>query len=187
MGILERDVMVEKKTRIKKFFCMKSKTKIAEKKTFTAVIEKSDDGMDTAYVSIPYDVQEVYGTRGQVRVKATFDGHPYRGILSNMGTGCHIIGLRKDIRQTIGKQVGDKVKVEIEQDFEERIVELPADLKKELSKSKKALEFFESLSFTNRKEYALWISSAKREETRQKRLSEIVPRLLNGKKNPSEK
>jgi hypothetical protein len=166
---------------------MKSKTKIAEKKIFTAVIEKSNDGMDTAYVSIPYDVQEVYGTRGQVKVKATFDGHPYRGVLANMGTGCHIIGLRKDIRQTIGKQVGDKVKVEIEQDFDERVVEIPADLKKELAKSKKAQEFFDSLSFTNRKEYAFWISSAKKEETRAKRLSEVVPKLLKGKKNPSEK
>lgn len=163
------------------------KTKIAEKKIFTAVIEKSDDGIDTAYISIPYDVHETYGTRGQVKVKATFDGHPYRGILSNMGTGCHIIGLRKDVRQAIGKQVGDKVKVEIEQDFEERVVEIPSDLKKELAKSKKAQEFFDSLSFTNRKEYALWISSAKREETRQKRLSEIVPKLLKGKKNPSAK
>jgi hypothetical protein len=166
---------------------MKSKTKIAEKKIFTAVIEKPDDGMDTAYVSIPYDVQEVYGTRGQVKVKATFDGHPYRGVLSNMGTGCHIIGLRNDVRQAIGKQVGDKVKVEIEPDFEERVVEIPADLKKELAKSKKAQEFFDSLSFTNRKEYAQWISSAKKEETRAKRLSEVVPKLLKGKKNPSEK
>jgi hypothetical protein len=162
-------------------------SKISEKKSFTAIIEKSNDGMDTAYVSIPYDVQETYGTRGQIKVKATFDGHPYRGVLSNMGTGCHIIGLRKDVRQAIGKQVGDKVRVEIEQDHEERVVDVPPDLKKVLAKSKKAQEFFDSLSYTNKKEYSLWISSAKREETREKRLSEIVPRLLKGKKNPSEK
>jgi hypothetical protein len=161
--------------------------KIAKKKIFTAVIEKPDDGMDTAYVSIPYNVEEIYGTRGQVKVKAKFDGHSYRGVLANMGTGCHLIMLRKDVRAAIGKQVGDKVQVEIERDLEERIVELPSDLKKALAKSKKAQTFFDSLSYTNKKEYALWISSAKREETRQKRLSELVPKLLTGKKNPSAK
>jgi hypothetical protein len=162
-------------------------SKIAEKKSFTAIIEKPDDGMDTAYVTIPYDVKETYGTRGQVKVKAKFNGHPYRGILANMGTGCHVILLRKDVREAIGKKVGDKVNVEIEPDFEERVVDVPDDLKKILAKSKKASAFFDSLSFTNRKEYALWISSAKREETREKRLSEIIPKLLKGKKNPSEK
>jgi hypothetical protein len=164
-----------------------SVAKIAEKKIFTAIIEKPNDGMDTAYVSIPYNVEETYGTRGQVKVKAKFDGHPYRGVLANMGTGCHLIMLRKDVRAAIGKQVGDKVNVEIEPDLEERIVDIPDDLKKALAKSKKAQTFFDSLAYTNKKEYALWISSAKREETRQKRLSELVPKLLAGKKNPSAK
>lgn len=143
--------------------------------------------MDVAYVSIPFNVQEVYGTKGQVKVKATFDGHEYRGVLANMGTGCHILGVRKDIRQAIGKQVGDVVQVTLEKDEAERVVDVPDELKKILSKNTKAKALFDSLSFTNRKEYALWISSAKKEETRAKRLIEIVPRLLEGKKNPSEK
>lgn len=155
--------------------------------SFTALIEKPDDGMDTAYISIPFNVEKVYGTKGQVKVKAWFDDHPYRGVLANMGTGCHIIGLRKDIRAAIGKKAGDEVKVILERDTEERVVDVPADLKEALKRSPKAEKFYSALSYTNRKEYAVWVSSAKKQETREKRLADTIQKLLQGKKNPSEK
>ncbi len=155
-------------------------------KKFTARLENPEGKMDIAYISIPFDVVKVYGTKGMVKIKATFDGHPYRGVISNMG-GCHTIGVRKDIRAAIGKQVGDLVKVTVEKDEDERVVELPVELRKLVAGNAKAKKFFESLSFTNRKEYAVWISSAKKEETKIKRLAEILPKLLSGKKNPSDK
>jgi hypothetical protein len=154
---------------------------------FTATIDKPDDGINGAFVSIPFDVEKTFDTRGMVKVKAKFDGYPYRGILHNMGTGCHVILLRKDVRAAIGKEFGDVVNVEIVRDTEERIVDLPPDLEALLSKNKKARSFFDSLSFTNRKEYSVWISSAKRTETRDKRLSEVIPKLLMGRKNPTDK
>lgn len=40
-----------------------------------------------------------------------FDGASYDGSLVRMKTPGHIIGLRKDIRQKIGKQPGDMVHV----------------------------------------------------------------------------
>jgi len=76
---------------------------------FDAVIIKAPD-MDAAYVEIPFDVRAVFG-KGRVAVDATFDGVPYRGSLVKMGTECHIIGIRKEIRRQIGKQAGDTVKV----------------------------------------------------------------------------
>ncbi|HIV91659.1 MAG TPA: DUF1905 domain-containing protein [Candidatus Eisenbergiella stercoravium] len=77
--------------------------------SFDAVIQKVPD-MDGAYVEIPFDVKEVFG-RGRVPVHAVFDGEPYDGQLVRMGTPCHIIGIRKDIRARIGKQPGDTVHV----------------------------------------------------------------------------
>jgi bifunctional DNA-binding transcriptional regulator/antitoxin component of YhaV-PrlF toxin-antitoxin module len=156
-------------------------------KKFKAILENPDQKMDVAYVTIPFDVEKVYGTKGQVKVNATFDGYPYRGVIANMGTGCHIIGIRKDIRKAIGKQVGDVVSVTIEKDEQERVVEIPAVLKMILTKNAKAKAFYDSLSHTNRKEYAGWISSAKKEETKAARLKAIVTKLLAGKRNPSEK
>lgn len=76
---------------------------------FEAEIKKVPD-MDAAYVEIPFDVKETFG-KGRVLVHATFDGEPYDGQVVKMGTPCHIIGIRKDIRKKIGKQPGDTIQV----------------------------------------------------------------------------
>ena len=83
------------------------------KQEFTAVIKKVPD-IDGAYVEIPFDVKSVFG-KGRVKVHATFDGEPYDGSLVRMGTPCHIIGIRKDIRAKIGKQAGDTVRITVEE------------------------------------------------------------------------
>jgi hypothetical protein len=72
-------------------------------------------------------------------------------------------------------------------DLENRQINPPPDLKKILESTPRALTFFQSLSFTNKKEYVVWILSAKQEKTRLERLSKITEKLLAGKKNPSEK
>jgi hypothetical protein len=161
--------------------------KSAEKHTFRATLEKPVNGVDGAFITAPFDVEKEYGTRGQVKVKATFDGHPYRGILAPMGTGGHVIIVRKDIREAIGKKAGDKIDVTLERDSEERLLEIPDDLQAVLKKNVAARKFFESLSYTHRKEYVTWIASAKKEETRLKRLDDTLTKLLAGKKNPAAK
>ncbi len=66
----------------------------------------------------PYDIRKEFG-RGRVKVHATFDGEPYDGSIVNMGVKnedgsiCYILGLRKDIREKIGKQPGDQVRVTV--------------------------------------------------------------------------
>lgn len=68
-----------------------------------------------------------------------------------------------------------------------RVVNLPEDLAQALAENKEALVFFEKLSFTNRREYVHWVTSAKREETREKRVLETVAKLDQRLKNPMEK
>lgn len=69
-----------------------------------------------AYVEFPYNIKEEFG-KGRVKVHVTFDGESYDGSIVNMGvknddgTVCYIIGLRKDIREKIGKQPGDRVTI----------------------------------------------------------------------------
>jgi hypothetical protein len=65
-----------------------------------------------------------------------------------------------------------------------KTVRLPDDLAGILKKNKEAYSFFDSLSFTNRKEYVEWIVTAKREETREERVKGTVERLVKGWKNP---
>ncbi|TMI62869.1 MAG: hypothetical protein E6H07_15815 [Bacteroidetes bacterium] len=63
-------------------------------------------------------------------------------------------------------------------------VKLPDDLAATLKKNKKEADYFNSLSFTNKKEYIEWIVTAKREETRNERITETIERLAKQWKNP---
>lgn len=71
-----------------------------------------------AYVRFPYDIRKEFG-KGRVKAEITFDGEPYSGSVVNMGVKnedgsvCYIIGVRKDIREKIGKQPGDSVNVTV--------------------------------------------------------------------------
>jgi len=89
---------------------------------FEAEIKKVP-GIDGAYVEFPYDLKKEFG-KGRLKVHAEFDGEPYDGSIVNMGfkhedgSVCYIIGIRKDIRQKIGKQAGDKITVIIKEKTE---------------------------------------------------------------------
>lgn len=84
---------------------------------YDAVIRAVED-KGGAYVPFPYDLREEFHA-GRVKVHAEFDGKPYDGSIVNMGlknpdgSACYIIGIRKDIRQKIGKQPGDMIHVVI--------------------------------------------------------------------------
>jgi uncharacterized protein YdeI (YjbR/CyaY-like superfamily) len=65
-----------------------------------------------------------------------------------------------------------------------KTVRLPEDLEKALKKSKAAAAYFDTISFTNKKEYIEWVVTAKREETRSERVTGTIERLEKGWKNP---
>ena len=88
-----------------------------------------------------------------------------------------------DIRDRVGKKPGDTVHVVLWKDEEERTVEVPGEFQK-LMRKDKLLPFFEQLSYTHRKEYCRWITEAKKEETRLKRLAKAIEMLRKGIKTP---
>lgn len=149
-------------------------------KKFNAEIKKVED-KDGAYIEIPFDVEQVYGAK-RVKVKATFDGVEYRGSIVKMGLPCYIIGITKDIRKKIGKKPGDIIEVTIEKDEEERIVEIPMDFKERIELDDNIKEFWNTLSFSMQKKYVVWITSAKKEETRNKRINEAIEKMKNKEK-----
>jgi hypothetical protein len=72
-------------------------------------------------------------------------------------------------------------------DVANKNITLPDDLKLVLQQNNSALNFYEQLSYSNRKEYVLWVLTAKQEKTRFERIQKTVEKLTAGKKNPSEK
>jgi hypothetical protein len=68
-----------------------------------------------------------------------------------------------------------------------RTVSPPEDLEKLFTLHPRAKDFFDGLSFTNKKEYVAWIAGAKKDDTRKRRLDSTLEKLNAGKKNPTEK
>ena len=72
-------------------------------------------------------------------------------------------------------------------DYINRTIEVPSELQQLFNKNKPAAVFFDSLAFTHRREYVEWIVSAKRAETKTRRLETTMEKLIAGKKNFNEK
>lgn len=144
--------------------------------TFEAEIQSHGSG--GAYVLVPFDVKAVFG-KARVKVKATFDGHAYRGSVARM-RGEYLLIVRKDVRAAIGKQPGDRVAVTLEEDTEPRVVEVPEDLKAALASEPDAEARFEALSYTHKREYVEWINEARRAATRERRIKKAVAMVLAG-------
>lgn len=148
---------------------------------FEARIEPGDGG--GAYVLFPYDTETEFGTKGKVPVNATFDGIPYTGSLMKYGNPKHMLGLPKAIREQIGKNAGDSVRVELWKDDAPRTIEVPGEFREAMRKAG-VNAFFDQLSFTHQKEYCRWITEAKKEETRLRRVEKALEMLKQKLRTP---
>jgi hypothetical protein len=154
---------------------------MAEKRLrFKAKIEGKEAGV-VAAITPPVDVIAWFGTRARVPIRGTINGFAFRSSLMPCGNA-RMMPVNKTLCRGAGVQPGDVVEVVMERDGEERTVEAPAELKRELSKSKKAQERWEGLAFTHKKEMASSISGAKQEETRKRRLEKAMAVLKTGAK-----
>ena len=154
---------------------------MAEKKLrFRVKIQGKEAGVVSA-ITPPIDVQKTFGTKGRVAVKGTINGFPFRSSLMPMG-GCHMMPVNKALCAGAKTAPGDIVDVQMERDQEVRSVDPPAELAKELKKSKPARERWDKLSFTHKKEMALAICGAKQEETKTRRLAKVMNVLETGAK-----
>jgi hypothetical protein len=149
---------------------------------FTGIIQQNGD-INAAFVEFPFSTEELFGKKGQIKIKATFDNKvEYLGSLSKMTSKCHILGLTQEIRKQLGKSFGDEVFVSIIKDKEERIVEIADDIVSVFNENPEAKSLFDKMSYTHRKEYIRWIEEAKKSETRENRKVKMIEMILGGKK-----
>ena len=114
------------------------------------------------FIAVPVNVAEVWNARGRVPVKGTINVFPFRTTIQPMG-GSHLLTFNKQLQAGANAKAGDVVTVVMERDTEERVVEVPAELAKAFRSSKQAKTVWDGLAYTHRKEFAQWISAAKRE------------------------
>ena len=151
---------------------------MAPKITFNSTI--SQVGNNTG-IEVPEAVVEKLAAGKRPAVTVSLNGFNYRSTIAVMG-GKFLIPLSAERRNLAHVKGGDKMDITLTLDTEPRELELPDDFTKALNKDKKALKFFESLSYSARQRYVLPIGQAKTEETRQRRIEKALSDLNAGKK-----
>lgn len=129
-------------------------------------------------MKIPFDSAAAFGSKGRVSVVITFGGKEFRTSIFPAGDGTHHMMVNKAMQAAAGAGAGDRVKCTIRADTAERTVEVPPELAMALAKNKAARAAFQAYSWSHRKEYCDYISEAKREETRARRVARTVERIL---------
>ena len=146
---------------------------------FKGKLDSAGPGGAWTFLSVPFDVPKEFGTRGRVAVKGTINDFPYRSSIMPMG-GVHSMMVNKVLQARTGVKPGETVAVTMEADTGERPVPLPPDLKKAFGKNAKIKGLFDKLSYTHRKDFAMWVGSAKGEDTRKERVTRTLKMLRQG-------
>jgi hypothetical protein len=149
---------------------------MAHKQRFRVVLEGDEHSQATG-IKIPFNVNEVFGTRARVAVRGTINGYAFRSSVFPEGNGVHYMAVNKVMREGAKAKAGDVVEITMERDDAPREIEPPADLEKALKGSPVIWAAWEKLSYTRRKEYVRGIEEAKKTETRAKRIERTVAEL----------
>jgi Bacteriocin-protection, YdeI or OmpD-Associated/Domain of unknown function (DUF1905) len=152
------------------------------KQKFDAKLQGRGPGNAWTCLPIPFDVEKAFGSKARVSVVGTINGFPFRNSLMPEGDGTHSMMVNKELQKGAKATAGHTVAVVIELDKMPRSVTVPDDLKVILAKHKPAETAFTKLAYSHKKAFLDWIDSAKKPETRAKRLKETIEMLEAGKR-----
>ena len=124
------------------------------------------------FIPLNFDPKEVFG-KVRAPVKVTLNGYTYRSTIAAMG-GPPCLPLRKSNREAAGLEGGETIDVRLDLDTEKREVVPPADLRRALKAKRGATERWNTLSYSHQKEHVEAIESAKKPETRARRIEAAI-------------
>lgn len=128
------------------------------------------------YIPVPFDPKTVFGKlRAPVTVR--LNGYTFSSTIAAMG-GPVCVPLRKSHREAAGLEGGETLEVTLTLDTEPRVIAPPADLLKAL-KAGRAFAAWQGLSFTHQREHVEAIESAKKPETRARRIEKAVAMIAS--------
>lgn len=137
-------------------------------------------GKTSTGIKVPEEVVNALGKSRKPPVRVTLNGHTWRSSVAFMG-GEFWLGVSAENREAAGVKAGDHLEVDLELDTAPRQVEVPADLAEALEREPEAKNYFEGLSYSNKRRHILAIEGAKAAETRQRRIDKSVGLFKEGK------
>jgi hypothetical protein len=143
---------------------------------------ESPKGAAWTFVVMPANASAKLPTRSMTTVDGTLDGHPFTATLEPDGEGSHWLKVGKALREAAGAVVGDTVALEITPVEVEPEPSVPVDLRKALAAAPAARTQWASLTPVARRDWIHWITSGKKAETRERRITNACDMLASGKR-----
>jgi hypothetical protein len=151
---------------------------------FTATVKKFDkQGEKTGwtYIELPVALAQQLnpGNKKGFRVKGKLDNYAIeKTALIPIGNGVLILPLNAAMRKGTGKSKGATVSVQLQVDAQE--IKPPAELLECLQDEPEALATFNSLAKSHQHYFTRWITEAKTEATKARRIAITVSAMLKG-------
>ncbi|MFE9575419.1 YdeI/OmpD-associated family protein [Nocardia sp. NPDC006044] len=127
-------------------------------------------------LEVPPEVVAALGEGARPPVTITINGHSWKSRVALM-RGRYLLGLSNANRQAAGVAVGDEVEVGLELDTEPRVIVEPPDFARALDDDPAARAAYDNLAYSRKREHVHAIESAKKPETRQRRIEKAIATL----------
>ena len=142
---------------------------------YDAIITQLEGKIKWQVCYFPHAAAEHFGTKGNIPVCITVDGHAFDHTLLPSKNG-HYLVYNEFIKRAVGKQPGDGVHITLEKDDKPRVFVTPAYLEEAL-KQAGALPLFLKQPDYLKREQVNFIEVAQKEETKANRVQALIKKL----------
>ena len=134
------------------------------------------------FLTLPKNASAKLPSRGMTAIEGTINGVPFQATLEPDGQKSHWLKVDRKLSEAASAEEGDIVTLEIAPAAEEPEPTVPADLRKALAAAPKARALWSDITPIARRDWILWIISAKQADTRERRIKNACSMLAAGKR-----
>jgi bacteriocin resistance YdeI/OmpD-like protein/uncharacterized protein DUF1905 len=144
---------------------------------------ESAKGDSWAFLILPKNASAKLPSRSVTAIEGTINGRAFQAVLEPDGQKSHWLRVDHKLSKAAGADAGDVVTLEITPAAKEPEPEVPADLRKALAAATpQARKLWSDITTNARRDWIHWITSAKQEETRTRRIKNACSMLAAGKR-----
>lgn len=136
----------------------------------------------SAFLVLPAAASAKLRTRSALTVDGSINGHAFRALLQPDGQKGHWLDVTAAMLKGAAAKVDDTVDLEITPSATELEAEVPPDLRKALAAAPEAKKVWSDITPVARRDWILWITTAKQAETRARRIASACDMLESGKR-----
>ena len=134
------------------------------------------------FLLVPKRASSKLPTRGMTSVEGTINETPFVATFEPDGQGSHWLKVTSKMREAACAEAGDTVLLEIAPATKEPEPRVPTDLRKALAVEPEAKAVWSEITAVARRDWIQWIVTAKRSETRSRRIDSMCDMLASGKR-----